>query len=111
MKRKLLLSVREVLSGTQEEETKSMIVVEVLGTLEPQEEVAELEPSDGKEGLNNLRIDDVEEDRDQEDNQRNNLVEGTPVLNVEEEMQLITSHLNFKLKAPLLKLILDSFDF
>lgn len=59
-----LVATEEVLSGTLEEKTPSTITVKVLGTLKPQEEVAELESCNDKEGLNNVPIEDVEEDRD-----------------------------------------------
>lgn len=101
MKKKILLSTEEMLSGTPpKKKTLSTIVVEVLISLEPQEKVEEPEPGDGRKGSNNVPIDDVEEDRDQESNQWNNLIEGTLVLNVEEEVQMITSHPKFQAKSP-----------
>lgn len=46
----------EVLPGTPEEQTTSMIVAGVLGVLEPLEEVKELESADDREGPNNIPV-------------------------------------------------------
>lgn len=54
-----LVATEEVLSGTLEEKTPSTITVKVLGTLKPQEEVAELESCNDKEGLNNVPIEEL----------------------------------------------------
>lgn len=81
-----------------------MIVMGMLGTLEPQEEVVESESSNVREGRINVPGEVVEEDEDQEDNQENNQVEGAPVLNVEEkdeeEVQVITSDPKVQAESP-----------
>lgn len=61
----------KVLFGTQQDQTSSMVVMEVLGTQEPQEEVAESEPTNVTEGWINVPF-NVVKDEDQEDNQDNN---------------------------------------
>lgn len=71
----------------------------MLGALQPEEEVVESEPSDDGEGLNNLLVDDVEDDRYQNEDHRDNQVEGTSMVAVEEarvdggevEVQIIAS--------------------
>lgn len=60
--------------------------------------MVELKPCANREGSIYVLVDVVEEVRDKEDNQENNQVEGTLLLNVEEEdkeeMQLVTSPWN-----------------
>lgn len=52
--------VEEAQPDTPEEQSPSDVVIEVLGALEPQQEVAESESADDKEGSNNVSTDIAE---------------------------------------------------
>lgn len=86
---------RRGVPGTPKEQTPFIIATWVLCTSDPQEEVAESEAGKDKEGSNKFSVDIFEDVRGQEDNDNNNQVEGTSMLNVkeenEEEVQVLTS--------------------
>lgn len=56
------VETEEVLPGTLIDQTPFMIVMEVMGTLEHQEEVEESKLDNHMEGWNNVSVNDVEED-------------------------------------------------
>lgn len=56
-----------------------MFVMGVLNTMKPQEEIAQSEPGDDREGTNNIQVNIVEEKKkDKGDKQENDQVEEAP---------------------------------